>query len=211
LSGNLVLTRSDGIPMNVVLTPSSGSQVIGSTIPILIPPGGTLFITANPVNANESSVGWARVESSGGTLGGVATFQYLPGGQLQSIAGVLSADATGVATIPVDDDIEQECLTCTGYAVANPGSTEISIRVLEVSADGNNLTSLDSIHLSPGAHSSRFLFQDPKAAQKFRGSAVLIAEGGASFAVVALVQVQGATGPLYTAIPVIPAKAPNIN
>jgi hypothetical protein len=36
---------------------------------------------------------------------------------------------------------------------------------------------------------------------------VLIAEGGAQFAVVALVQDRG----LFTAIPVIPSKAPNIN
>ncbi len=211
LSGTLILTKGDGTPMPVNLALSSGSQVSASSVPLAIPAGGTLFVTATPSNPNDSFTGWARVESTGGTLGGVATFEYEVGGHLQTIAGVLASDVTSVATIPVDDNVGQDCLSCTGYAVANPGTSRISIRIVEVSADANAVTALNTIDLEPGAHSSRFFFQDPLAARDFRGSAVLIGQGGATFSVVALVQVQSATGPLYTAIPVIPSKAPNIN
>ncbi|HYK87673.1 MAG TPA: hypothetical protein VE398_02815 [Acidobacteriota bacterium] len=212
LNGNLILTKSDGTPMNVNLSLSSGSQVTASSVPVPIQPGGSLFVTATAANPGDSFTGWARVESSGGTLGGVATFEYLPSGELQTIAGVLSADVTPVATIPVDDNVgTQQCVSCTGYAVANPGSSPISIRVVEVSADGTTVTPLDPINLDPGKHTAAFFFQDNAAARNFQGSAVLIGQGGATFSVVALVQVQSTTGPLYTAIPVIPAKAPKIN
>ncbi len=211
LSGNLILTKGDGTPMNVNLALSSGSQVTASSVSVLLPAGGTLFVTATPASPNDSFTGWARVESTGGTLGGVATFEYAKGGQLQTIAGVLASDVTSVATIPVDDDVGQQCISCTGYAVANPGTGRISVRIVEVSADANAVTALQTVDLEPGAHSSRFFFQDPSAARNFKGSAVLIGQGEATFSVVALVQVQSATGPLYTAIPVIPSKAPNIN
>jgi len=217
LTGNLILTKSDGTPMNVSLGAPSGNPsfapstelVVGSSTPINIPSGGTTFLTATPANPDDYFVGWGRVESSGGTLGGVATFSLTSAGQLQAIAGVLSADVTSVATIPVDDDVSQN--RATGYAVANPGSSSITIRVVEVSADGNTITALSPINLDPGKQTAAFFFQDKAAAQKFRGSAVLIGQAGATFSVVALLQVQGATGLLYTAIPVIPAKAPNIN
>jgi hypothetical protein len=219
LAGNLVLTleKSDGTP-NVTVTDLalnqtstfSGSSI---TVPISsIPSGGIMFLSAAPTNPGDSvAVGWGRVDSSGGTLGGVATFALTIGAQLQTIAGVLSSDLVSAATIPVDDDLDQQ--RSTGYAVANPGSSPITIKVLEVPADGNSATAvtLSSITLNPGQHTASFFFQDPKASPTFRGSAVLIGQNGATFCVAALVLVQGTTGPLYTAIPVFPSKASIIN
>lgn len=220
LTGNLVLTlqKSDGTP-NVTVTDLALNSTVFSgpgssiTVPISsIPSGGTMFLSATSTNPNDSAaVGWGRVDSSGGTLGAVATFALTSGAQLQTIAGVLSSDLVPAATIPVDDDLGQQ--RYTGYAVANPGSNPITIKVLEVPADGNSATavSLKSVTLDPGKQTASFFFQDPKASLTFRGSAVLIGQDGATFCVVALVQVQGTTGPLYTAIPVLPSKAPGIN
>ena len=107
LSGNLILTNSSGSAGSANLQSSDGSSALGASIGINIPVGGITFITATTTNpsAPNPSIGWARVESSGGTLGGVATFALSSGGLLQTIAGVLSAEVTSVATIPVDDDV----------------------------------------------------------------------------------------------------------
>jgi hypothetical protein len=146
--------------------------------------------------------------NAGGLLGGVATFQLAsPGGALQTIAGVLSSRPVPVATIPVDDDVPQNRFT--GYAVANPGSSSITIKAQMVNADGTLGPRLNDITLAPGEQLARFFFEDPNTSGSnmvFQGSVVLIGQG-AAFSVVALVQNQG----LFTAIPVIPAKAPHIN
>jgi hypothetical protein len=217
LSGNLILTDNTGNPMNASLTspgtlPEAGSagevMAVGSSVPLSINPGGTQFITASAVNTGAQTVGWARVESDGGTLGGVATFQYSPLGTLQSVAGVLASDATQFATIPVDNDDSKQ--RYTGFAVANPGSSDLTIRIVPVDANGNVIQAvLLSETLKPGTQLATFLHQEWKSpvALSFKGSVVLIAPEGRSFAVVALVQNQG----LYTAIPVIPAKAPTVN
>jgi hypothetical protein len=223
LTGNLVLTLDNSANVTVtdlVLNQTStfsDSSII--TFPISsIPPGGTMFLSVEPTDPNDrnTAVGWGRVDSVGGTLGGVATFAYTYAGQLQTIAGVLSSDLVPVATIPVDDDKSQQRIT--GYAVANPGSSPITIKVLEVPADGSSAAvTLNSITLQPGEHKSAFFYEDPNAfdnpviSPTFRGSAVLIGQAGATFCVVALVQVQGAMGLLYTVIPVFSSKAPIIN
>lgn len=152
------------------------------------------------------------MESSGGTLGGVATFSLTSGGQLQAIAGVLSADVTSVATIPVDND--DNLHRYTGFAIANPGSSSINIKIVAVNQDGTIVDAVSPPGLNPlpaRQQVARFLHDYLPNRATFRGSMVLVGQAGTTFSVVALVQVQGDTGPLYTAIPVIPAKAPNIN
>ncbi len=60
----------------------------------------------------------------------------------------------------------------------------------------------------PLGHVARFLWQDVNnEALQFKGTMVLIEQSGTPFSVVALVLNQA----LYTAIPVIPANAPNIH
>ena len=207
LTGNLILTKHDGTSLSAAFTGPSSFSATASSVPLTIPIGGTQFWVASGVGTGpDPDTGWARVESSGGTLGGVATFQYAPGGTLAGIAGVLAADSVQFATIPVDDNHSQG--RDTGYAVANPSSTDtLNIKVQTVKADGTLGATLSQITLGPGKQTASFFWQDPAASQQFQGSVVMIEQSGKKFAVVALVLNQS----LYTAIPVIPAKAPSIN
>jgi hypothetical protein len=204
---NASLTAPSSLPES----PSGGGvDAVGPSIALSINAGGTQFITAGPAVAGDptTKAGWARVESDGGTLGGVATFQYAPGGSLSTIAGVLASNAVQFATIPVDND--DGARRYTGFAVANPGSTSLTVRIVPVDVNGNVVPGLTlSRTLGPSAQLATFLHQEwnAPAALTFKGSVVLLAPAGQSFAVVALVQNQG----LLTAVPVIPAKAPTIN
>jgi hypothetical protein len=206
LTGTLFLTGQDGNPFTAKLS-SGSTQTTGTNIPLSVESGGVEFVTAAPLSASDpTKAGWARVESSGGTIGGVGTFELTSGSTLTTIAGVLSSSPVTTATIPVDDDVAAN--RYTGYAIANPSATDtITIKVQTVGANGTPGTTLSPITLAPGKQTASFLFQDPASSRKFQGSVVLIEQGGKSFVVVALVQNHG----LFTAIPVIPAKAPNIN
>jgi hypothetical protein len=212
LSGRLLLTDSSGNAMAVALrSPPVGSAtdaVFADSMDILIPRGGAKFIAAEPLSAGDDTrAGWARVESSGGTLGGVATFQLVEAGELKTIAGVLAADAVGAATIPVSNDGSQERFT--GYAVANPSAGDINIKIVVVNENGEPLETLvlPSLNpLGPGKQIARFLHEDSPRLQ-FKGSMVLIADTGKRFSVVALIQDRG----LFTAVPVIPEKAAHVN
>lgn len=214
ISGNLILTANDGTPLNVALAdPEVGSQAgtvplstVGSSVPISIPVGGITVLAATPASAGSSTAtGWARIESSGGQIGGVATFQLFDSnGNLTTAAGVLSADAVSVATIPVDND--NTLNRQVGYAIANPTTSPLNIKADVLDNAGNMLKSF-TIQLPPGGQTASFLWQNDSSFLKFRGTLVLMAQGSTNFSVVALVQ----NGSLYTAIPVIPSKAPNAN
>jgi len=216
LTGQLILTDKNGSPWAASLF-KSGAVAESAGVPgrisaiapyasVIIPPGGTQFITASPASSDaDLMTGWARIDSSGGSLGGVTTYYYAPSGTPQTIVGVLSGSPLTAVTIPRDDDVDQE--RYTGFAVANPGDDAITIQVYEVSADGSTITSLTSLALAPRSQRSAYFIQDPKATQKLKGSAVLVGQNGAVFTAVALVQNRG----MYTAIPVIPgatAKVP---
>ena len=218
VTGNLILTAEDGNPLDATLSAPSvvpklsdeGDRVLASSLSITVPPGGARFMTATSPNPSDPNVrsGWARMETAGGVLGGVATFQFTSGGVLRTIAGVISSDAVPYATIPIDNDDSQ--LRFTGYAVANQGKDNINIKIVLVNQDGTVAETASPALLNPlgpGKKIARFLHQDLPARVRFRGSMVLISQDGKKFAVVALVQNQG----LFTAIPVIPAKAPHIN
>jgi hypothetical protein len=158
----------------------------------------------------DALAGWARVESTGGSLVGVATFQLVRGGTLSTIAGVLSTSGSSVATIPVNDDNTLGARSyATGYAVANPGSQNLNIRVTVLGEDATVLRVIDPPLLNPlkpGWHVARFLWQDLEDQNlRMKGSMILTSQGGETFPVVALVMNQQ----LFTAIPVIPAKAPD--
>jgi len=135
--------------------------------------------------AIQKLVGRPRMESTGESIGGVSTFQLAPGRTVQTVAGVLGSQLVSTATIPVDDDVSQSRFT--GYAVSNSSDSSITINVVEISAGRNTVTPLTSITLNPGKQTPAFFFQDPKAAQMFRDSAVLTGQGGSTFPVVVLV------------------------
>jgi hypothetical protein len=208
VNATLTLTDKDGNPLVASIAGSSGAGTQASSLPFTVPPGGTQYLTASNASG-DLKTGWAKTTTSGGLVGGAATFSYAPGGAIQTVAGVLTSSAVSAATIPVDDDVLQNRIT--GYAVANPGSSNITIKVVTVNTDGSVGTTLTSITLDAGKQTAGFLYQDPvlkdqSASWKFRGSVVLIGQNGAVFSAVALVLNKG----LYTAIPVIPSKAPNI-
>jgi len=222
VTGNLILTDDNGAPLNATLAspglapaaPNPDERFFASSTAVTVPPGGTQFITASPASPGDDlKAGWARVESSGGPLAGVATFQLVNGTALATIAGVFSAEATSAATIPVDDDGTPGFALgrFTGYAVANPENSSMNIKIVLVNPDGSISQTLSPQLLNPllpGSHVARFLWQDLNNLNlKFQGSMVLIEQGGKKFSVVALVQNQG----LFTAIPVLPTKAANIN
>ncbi|HYK92218.1 MAG TPA: amidohydrolase family protein [Acidobacteriota bacterium] len=211
LEGTLLLTSPAGTGMEVGLEssgPSSKAASIrtrtlatGSSVPITIPPGGTSFITASAQNLFDSiRTGWARVESYGGSLGGVATFKRVNReGILTTNAGVLSAAAASVATIPIDDD--RAGGRYTGFAIANPGAESISIKGLVADSNQIATTGTFTLSLGPAQQCAQFVFQCTEMPERFRGSLILTAEGGKRFSVVALLEHSG----LFSAIPAIPS------
>jgi hypothetical protein len=203
-SGTLILTGDDGTPLNATLASPTQGNIVASSYSISVPPGGTQSITASGVSPGDATkVGWARVESSGGSLGGVATFQFMDGDTLTINAGVLSGSATISATIPIDDDLTLGAQShSTGYAVANPGVDDIYISLTVTNQDGSISKTIYPPTLNPlrpGCHSARFFWQDLDPNWQFRGSITLSAGAGQTFSVVALVVNQG----LCTAIPVV--------
>lgn len=210
VSATLTLTDTQGKPLVASIAGLSGAATQTSSLPFTVPPGGTQYLTATSASANPNT-GWAKATTSAGLVGGAATFSFAPGGPIQTVAGFLNSSAVSAATIPVDDSVDQNgCNRCTGYAVANPGSSSITINVVTVNTDGSLGTILMTpITLDPRQQTAGFLYQDQVSKVQtlnFRGSVVLIGQNGAVFSAVALVQNNG----LFTAIPVIPSKAPNI-
>jgi len=210
LTGVLILTEGNGTPMTATFSSPSAAPATGDSYNIgPIHSGGTQFITASPTNPASATVtGWGRVESSGGTIGGVGTFEFSQGGKLTTIAGVLAGNLVNVATIPVDNDGAQSRFT--GYAIANPSNANINVKIDIVNTNGTLHQTLTLPQLNPlGPHQqvARFIHQDVASLLTFQGSMVLIASTGESFSVVALVLDQN----LITAVPVIPSKAPGIN
>ncbi len=173
---------------------------------VVIPSGGTRAVSATPQDGGSvTSTGWASLDSSGGQVWGFATFRLIVNGKLKTVAGVLGSSPVQNATIPVDDDVDQD--RYTGYAVANPGTESTTIRIVLVNENGQTVSTLQPVTLAPEEQKAAFVFEDRNAFRKFRGSAVLMSQDGRTFAVVALVQNRG----LYTAIPAVPTKPPNVN
>jgi hypothetical protein len=205
ISGDLFLTQQNGTPMTAQL-----GSVIAASIPISIPPGGMQGIIAAPINETDPiSVGWVKVQSVGGSPGGVATFQFSQNGSLQTAVGVLSSNLVNAVTIPISDNAAQAQFT--GYAIANPGTQNVNIRIVLVDKQGvaaGTIRPAAFNPLPPSGQAGGFLYQDLNAPNfTFDGSIVVIADGTGQFSMVALVQNQG----LLTAIPVIPGKTSGIN
>lgn len=213
VAGNLILTRADGTPLTVTLSSLSATgaeeTVVAASTSLTIPPGGTKIVKATTSDPNQTLTGWARVESSGGQLSGVATFQYREGSVLKTAVGVLSSELEDSVTIPVDDDSSVNRFT--GYAVANPGTDTLRITIFLANPNGVVTRTLSqAITLGPGEQTAGFLYQALNDLNfKFQGSVVLKAEVSGRFASVALVQYQE-PNVLFTAIPVISGKSSGI-
>ncbi len=202
-SGRLTLTDKSGPALSVTFTDSQGGTITGSTYPISIPTGGSLVVAASRPGATDIKSGAARVESSGGTLTGVATFQWVDGPKLKTIAGVLSSQPIDAAVIPINNDGPND--RYTGFAVANSGTTDVHIQVTVLREDGLVVDKEQPAELNPlpaGQQVARFLHEYKADWTVFRGSIQLTAQTGEKFTAVALVQNKG----LFTSIPVSSQK-----
>jgi hypothetical protein len=147
------------------------------------------------------------VESSGGNVGGVGTFQLGQGATLQTVAGVLAGDSAEAVTIPVDNSGGQNRFT--GFAIANQNGEDVSIRLSLLDENGGVVETVSPPELNPlGAQKqiAVFLHQILPARATFRGSMALVVQGGKRASFVALVLNQS----LLTAVPVIRDKAPQV-
>jgi hypothetical protein len=199
--GTLVLTDESGKP-----APLSAMEAGFASYPLSIPAAGMTVIVAAAAGASDPiQKGWARIETSGGSVHGIATFQSTAGGVLLDAVGVLGSRPTASAAIPIDND--ETARRFVGFAVANPGTDALNISVTARDQDGRRVETLSPPELNPlrpGRQVSRFVHEYQKAWRTFRGSLVLWTPDGGEFAVVALVEDQGR----YTAIPAIPTAAP---
>jgi hypothetical protein len=202
--GDLVLTKSDGAPM-AVFPPIPPATIPSSSLGVEIPPGGTRLVTADAPGLVEPLQGWASLSSFGGQVNGVAVFEFRQGDALKTLIGMLSTEPVNAVTIPLNDNALLG--DSTGYAVANPSSEDLSIKITVVDAQGKPQWVIDNgIRLGPNQHVARFLWQDlNKPDLQLLGSLVLQADGGKKFIVGALKLKQG----IFSNLPAIPGKAPN--
>ncbi len=214
-TGSLSFTGQDGKDLLVTLdksiSPKAQAAVNGAvrstdiTFPLTLPAGGTaVFSAGSSISNGPTKSGWARVGYTGGKLDGTVTFQLSGNGILSTISGVFASEPTELATIPVEND--ETLGRFTGFAVANPNDEDINISIVLLNPDGSpadNLTPPELNPLGPQKQVARFIHEYLGARATFRGAMVLTTQGGKKFVVTALVQNRG----LYTAIPVIPARA----
>ena len=189
------------LPVNGTLTDSSGvtqAASLANTFNFTVPAGGTVFLSTT-LAASSYSRGWVQLVSTGGSLTGVATYRA---GSI--MVGVLNSQPLQYATIPVNNDTTQG--TQTAYAIANPGSQPILIKLALVGQDGTLVDDTFSITLSPGQQIADYLWQDLGSSRKnFKGSMVLRGQSGATYVVVSLLD--NNQGLYFTVIPIISGKA----
>ncbi len=207
-SGSLLLTDPQGNPLSVngALVDSSGiaqPALSGHAFSFAVPAGGTIFLSTGLAAEDPIKTGWGQLESTGGLLTGVATYEYLVGSTVQTIVGVLQSQTLQYATIPVDYDSSQS--KQISYAIANPSSQTIAIKLALVGQDGTVVDDTVAVTLGPGEQIARYLWQE-MARTNFKGSLVLRGQAGASFIAVALLDKQG----LSTVVPLIAGKASSV-
>ena len=211
-NGTVKFTDKDGNPM--VVDASTVPPTTASTVSVSVPAGGIRIFTIRPVNATDPvKTGWARVDTSRQLLSGVSTFQTKQGTLLTSVAGVLPAELTVSATIPVDNDGTAGIGRRTGFAVANPSNADITVQIIVLDDNGvqvgNPISPPELNPLRARRQIARFLDEYAPQLTTFRGSMVLVAQGSTEeFVAVALSISQGPTSlGLMSVIPVVTGPA----
>jgi hypothetical protein len=198
-TGTLAIIGQTGEPLSVDLTgPVSGK---GASFAISLNPGATAVLTASRNDATEEEAGWARVTHTGGSLDGVATFHYSQNGTLKSIAGVLASGPVEAAILPVNNQETQGRFS--GFAVANPGDTDVHIELSVYGEDGSLREAIRPAELNPlgpQTQAARFLHDYLPSYLTFRGSLRVSGDPGEKASVVALNMDRG----VFTVIPVVP-------
>jgi sugar lactone lactonase YvrE len=209
-SGTLTLTDPQGNPLTVSaeLIDSSGfaePASTGSAFAITVPAGGTIFLSANGLTpVSPIKTGWAQLHSTGGPLTAGAIYEKLVGTVLQARVGVPQSQFLQFATIPVDNDSILSKQTV--YAIANPGTRSISVKLALVRQDGGVLDDSVTVTLGPGQQIARYVWQDLSRID-FKGSLVLEGQAGGMFIAIGLSQRQD----FLTVIPLIPGKSPGVS
>ncbi len=176
----------------------------GSVFSFAVPPGGTVLLSVSALNPNDpTKAGWARLESTSGSLTGVATCEYAIEDHVLTTVAFPQAQLLQIATIPVETDTARDMKVA--YGIANPGMQPISIRLYLIGPDGAVVDDSVTVTLGPRQQIARYLWQD-FARENFKGSVVLQSQTGASFIAVALAENQG----LYSVIPLLPGGFPGI-
>ncbi|HWT82673.1 MAG TPA: hypothetical protein VN648_28160, partial [Candidatus Methylomirabilis sp.] len=160
-NGILTLTGQDGQPLDVTLSDASSPPVamlsrqagppkqnlVTNTYPISLAPGATTVVTASRTGASDARSGWAYLNATGGSLSGVAAFQLAHGALPSTIAGVLSSHLTDSAVMPVDSS--GSAGRYAGFAIANPGTTDVHITVSAIRTDGSVVRLVQPAELYP--------------------------------------------------------------
>jgi hypothetical protein len=190
-SGNLILSDPRGNPLAVdgELTDPFGitrPAQQASSFAFSIPPGGSVFLSA--VAPDGIRTGWARLESSGGSLNGMATYEYVSGGIEKCFVNFPQSQPLQLAAVPVEMDNNIGKLPA--YAIANPNAQAISIKMTLIAQDGTVVDDSVTINLGPGEQIVRYLVQD-LAINQFRGVLVFRAQGTQTFVALALLDKKG--------------------
>jgi sugar lactone lactonase YvrE len=205
-SGVLTLTDPQGEPLSVTGTvkDSTGvtrSSLSGSSFPLTVPAGETVFLTATGLTEESPiHVGWGKLESTTGILTVTATFEHFVGSTLQTVVSTLQSPSLRSATIAVDNDSSQG--RQLAYAIANPGDQVITVTLTLVKQDGTVAGDPVTLTLGPKQQIAHYLWQDILGTN-FRGFLALRCQTGGTFVAVALLDNQGA----LTAVPVLSGSA----
>jgi len=201
-SGKLILRDPQGNPLTVngELTDSSGTtQPVqqASSFTFSVPSAGSIHLSVDI--PEDISIGWVQLESTGSSLSGMATHEYISGAKTESLFNVPQSSPLNFAVIPVDIDKNLDKLQA--YVITNPNSHAISVNIMSVAQDGTVVGDSVVINLGPGEQTSRYLTWD-LASTKFRGSLVIRGQRGQTFVVLALLVKQG----VFAAIPLIKSQ-----
>ncbi|MBI4456049.1 MAG: PQQ-dependent sugar dehydrogenase [Acidobacteria bacterium] len=190
--------RLEGTPRQITLVGLS----TGSSFPIQVPAGATRVLRTSGVTPGATS-GMALLRSVP-TMASAVTFRFSTAGQLRALATVLDAQFSSRFTIPVTTVAPAEI----AVAIANPGDTDLNLRIALIRRDGAVIETADLPQLNPlpakaqvALLVSQIGFKD--AAALSDGSLVVFVQGVGEASVMALLLEDG----LLSTMPVILTEA----
>ena len=180
VSGTFSIFNQNGTPRAVTVAGKTATSFA-----VTIPPGGTAVLTTTA--GGNVAVGMATFVSNL-VVDGVVQYAY-GGGEI----GVLSAPLQTFATVVINTASGND----TGLAIANPGSTGINLRLVQVDQNGTVVQSVDPPSLNPlppNAQVSMFIeqFGFTNIGNLSSGSVQIQNKGTGQFAALALLVQNGA-------------------
>lgn len=134
VTGTLYIYNQDGTARSTIIS----GKGTATSFPLTIPPGGTTVVNTSLTGGIAVS-GMAKFVSDY-PADGVVQFAY-GGGEV----GVLATPLHINATLPINTANGND----TGFAIANPGSSAINLRLVQVDGSGNVVQSVDPPSLNP--------------------------------------------------------------